>query len=263
MHRFATIALSLALLLGLNAAGRLLAQDEKKEAQQEETKKDNAQKDESKKDESKKDESKSEAAKPAAPPTIPPEVQAKLDAARKAVAEAIVAAEKAGLVKTSIQDPPPIMDILARGYTDDADVLKAKLDELKANPNADPEAGLSPEVFGAWWTNHGKMEGVVPEKHVRIIQPSKGLIDLYNARAKALEPYLAEARKAQSGEAAKKEEAQSKEETKTEEKAEPKKDESKAEPKKDEPKAEEKKDEPKAENQDDAKAGKAEGESPQ
>ena len=39
-------------------------------------------------------------------PPIPPEVQAKIEAARKAVAEAIVAAQDAGLVETSI-DPPP------------------------------------------------------------------------------------------------------------------------------------------------------------
>ena len=44
-------------------------------------------------------------------PPIPPEVQAKIEAARKAVAETIVAAQDAGLVETSI-DPPPILDIL-------------------------------------------------------------------------------------------------------------------------------------------------------
>src|SRR5689334_25053750 len=79
------------------------------------------------KDAAKGDASKTEAAKPAAPakdqekakekekeapppteaplPPIPPEVQAKIDAARRAVAEAIVAAQDAGLVETSI-DPP-------------------------------------------------------------------------------------------------------------------------------------------------------------
>ncbi len=56
-------------------------------------------------------------------PPIPPEVQAKIDAARKAVAEAIVAAQDAGLVETSI-DPPPILDILIMGRATDARTLK-------------------------------------------------------------------------------------------------------------------------------------------
>ena len=73
-------------------------------------------------------------------PPIPPEVQAKIDAARKAVAEAIVAAQDAGLIETSI-DPPPILDILITGRVTDARTLKG------AKPY-----GMSPEVFGAWFT---------------------------------------------------------------------------------------------------------------
>src|SRR5208337_3732801 len=49
------------------------------------------------------------------PPTVPKEVEEKLEKARLAVAEAIVAAQDAGLVDSSI-DPPPILDILIKGY---------------------------------------------------------------------------------------------------------------------------------------------------
>ena len=59
-----------------------------------------------------------QATEPPLPP-IPKEVQDKIDAARRAVAEAIVAAQDAGLVETSI-DPPPILDILITGRATDA-----------------------------------------------------------------------------------------------------------------------------------------------
>src|SRR5437660_214947 len=69
VRRFATIALSLALLLGLSAAGRLLAQDEKKDTPKTDAtapkaadKKDESKKDDTKKDESKKDAPKAEVA---------------------------------------------------------------------------------------------------------------------------------------------------------------------------------------------------------
>ncbi len=78
-----------------------------------------------------------QATEPPLPP-IPKEVQAKIDAARRAVAEAIVAAQDAGLVETSI-DPPPILDILITGRATDARVLK--------NPSAKKPYGLSPEVI--------------------------------------------------------------------------------------------------------------------
>ena len=82
-------------------------------------------------------------------PPIPPEVQAKIDAARKAVAEAIVAAEDAGLVETSI-DPPPILDILITGRATDLRTLK--------NTTAKKPYAVSPEVFGAWFTGYGKKD---------------------------------------------------------------------------------------------------------
>src|SRR5215831_15944211 len=107
VRRFAILTVSLSLLLGLTGAHHLFAQGD--------TKKDEAKKDAVKKEEPKKEE---------APPTIPPEVEKKLEAARRAVAEAIVAAQDAGLVKTSI-DPPPILDILITGRANDEGTLKA------------------------------------------------------------------------------------------------------------------------------------------
>jgi outer membrane biosynthesis protein TonB len=218
VRRFAPLALSLSLVLALGTAG-LLAQDEKKA-------------------ETPPAEAKQETSPPtAAEKPIPPEVQAKLDAARKAVAEAIAAAEAAGLVETTIE-PPPILDILLTGRADDAVKLKARTD-------ANPEVGVSPEVFGAWFTGQGKMEGVVAEKNVRIVPPSKGLSDYYRTRATIFGPLLAEARKnAPKPAEPPKDEAKPAEETKDEQ---PKAEEAKpAEEKKDEAKpAEEKKDEAK------------------
>jgi hypothetical protein len=52
------------------------------------------------------------------------DAQAKFDVARRPVAVAIVAAEDAGMVKTTI-DPPPILDILVNGSADDATSMKA------------------------------------------------------------------------------------------------------------------------------------------
>jgi hypothetical protein len=201
VRRFVTLALSLSLVLGLSAAGRLFAQDEKKAAdapavliQKNATPAPDAPKADAPADAPKAD------AKPAdetpkadeAPKPIPPEVEAKLEAARKAVAEAIVAVQDAGLVDTSIE-PPPILDILITGRADDAKALKAITKES-------PEAGVSPEVFGAWYTGYGKtIEGVTPN-NIRIIQPSKGLKDWYAARAAFLTKYIDEARKAKAAE---------------------------------------------------------------
>ena len=86
-----------------------------------------------------------QATEPPLPP-IPKEVQAKIDAARRAVAEAIVAAQDAGLVETSI-DPPPILDILITGRATDARTLK--------NASAKKPYAVSPEVFAAWFTGYG------------------------------------------------------------------------------------------------------------
>ena len=125
-----------------------------------------------------------------AAPTIPPEVQEKLEKARRAVAEAIVAAQDAGLVETSI-DPPPILDILIRGYALDARTLK------------DPSAkkthwAVTPEVFCGWFTGYGKLEGVTinPQTDIRIINPSAGLKQWFDQRASMLNRHLEEVRKA-------------------------------------------------------------------
>src|SRR5262249_58724133 len=138
-------------LLGLTGVHYLFAQDEPKK---EETPKSDASKPEASKTDSSQDKSKEKekekeatpkpdasAAAEATPPPIPAEVEAKLEAARRAVAEAIVAAQEAGLVKTTI-DPPPILDILITGRANDESTLKAK-------------TGVSPEVFGAWFTGYG------------------------------------------------------------------------------------------------------------
>jgi hypothetical protein len=166
------------------------------------------------------------AAPPAAPveippPTIPKEVQDKLDKARQAVAEAIVAAQDAGLVDTSI-DPPPILDILIKGYAFDAKILK--------NPSAKKSFwAVTPEVFCGWFTGYNKtLEGVNinPMNDLRIVNPSGGLKAWYDQRASMLNRYIDEIRKAKGPAPAPAAKA-----------AEAKKDEPKAaEPKKDEPK---------------------------
>ena len=150
------------------------------------------------KDDAKKDAGKAaEAAKVAEPPLppIPPDVQAKIDAARKAVAEMIVAAQDAGLVETSI-DPPPILDLLINGRATDSRTLKG------AKP-----FGVSPEVFGAWFTGFGKTDGINYVEDLRIMNPSTGLKQWYEQRARILEQYIQEIRKTKPAPAPKKEEA--------------------------------------------------------
>jgi hypothetical protein len=124
-------------------------------------------------------------------PTVPKEVEEKLDKARKALAEAIVAAEDAGLVDTSI-DPPPILDILVKGYAIDARTLK--------NPAAKKNYwALTPEVFCGWFTGYGKSpEGVTinPQTDLRIVNPSSGLKTFFDQRASMLNRYIEEVRKA-------------------------------------------------------------------
>jgi pentapeptide MXKDX repeat protein len=240
VRRFATIALSLSLMLGLSATPRMFAQDpEKKDAPKAETPaKTDAPKTEAPKPEAAKTEAPkadaakteapkadaSKAAAPAsaadtAPPPIPPEVEAKLEAARRAVAEAIVAAQDAGLVQTSI-DPPPVLDILITGRANDEAALKAR-------------TGVSPEVFGAWFSGYGKSQGIDPSKDVRIVPPSSGLKTFYNDRANILNRHIKAVRDAKP---AKPKEETKKEETKKEETKEEVK---KEEPKKEEPKKEE------------------------
>jgi hypothetical protein len=217
VRRFAMLA-SLSLVLGLTGSAHLFAQGE---AKKDEPKKDapapapapkagepnkaDAKKGEAKKDEPKKEET---------PPPIPPEVERKLEAARRAVAEAIVAAQDAGLVKTTI-DPPPILDILITGRANDEATLKAK-------------TGVSPEVFGAWFTGFNKPgQNYDPQKDVRIIHPSAGLKSWYEQRASMLNREIEAARKRAGTSAPAPAPA-------TPKAAEPKKD----EPKKDEPKKE-------------------------
>ncbi len=148
-------------------------------------------------DAAKKDAAKAEPAKVVEKP-IPPEVQAKIDAARKAVAEMIVAAQDAGLVETSI-DPPPILDILINGRVTDARTLKAP-----KPPNL--PYGLTPEIFGAWFTGYGKMDEINYKDDVRVMQPSQGLKQWYDQRARILEQYIQEIRKTKPAPVAKKEE---------------------------------------------------------
>ena len=127
----------------------------------------------------------------APPPTVPKEVEEKLEKARLAVAEAIVAAQDAGLVDSSI-DPPPILDILIKGYAIDARMLK--------NPSAKKTFwAVTPEVFCGWFTGYNKtLEGVTinPMNDLRIINPSAGLKAWYDQRANMLNKYIDEVRKA-------------------------------------------------------------------
>jgi hypothetical protein len=124
------------------------------------------------------------------PPTVPKDVEEKLEKARHAVAEAIVAAQDAGLVDTSI-DPPPILDILIKGYAVDAKTLK--------NPAAKKTYwAVSPEVFCGWFTGYGKLDGVTinPQTDIRIINPSAGLKAWYDQRANILNKHIEDVRKA-------------------------------------------------------------------
>jgi outer membrane biosynthesis protein TonB len=185
VRRFATLALTFMLTIGLCASGRLQAQDPKKDDKKPaETKPAEAKPAETKKDEpkpaeaAKKDEPKPSAAPAEVPlPPIPPAVEAKRQAALKAVAEYIVDAQDAGLVETTI-NPPPIVDLLATGRALDKRELKAG-------------KGVSPEVFGGWFTRQNTpMEGITAQADVRIFQPSMGLQDLYDARSGLLLSYM-------------------------------------------------------------------------
>ena len=183
VRRFVTLAVSFCLVLaiGITRVDPLFAQGEvKKDAQPpkvetpaKETAKTDSTKTESAKKEERRKRRPPKATEPPLPP-IPPEVQAKIEAARKAVAEAIVAAQDAGLVETSI-DPPPILDILINGRATDTRTLK--------NTAAKKPYAVSPEVFGAWFTGYGKLEGINYADDVRIINPSAGLKQWYDQRA--------------------------------------------------------------------------------
>jgi hypothetical protein len=186
VRRLATIALSLSLVLGLAGTHRLLAQGEEKN---ENPKADAAKPEAPKPDTTKPAATTPSAATEPAPPPIPPDVQAKLEAARRAVAEAIVAAEDAGLVKTSI-DPPPILDLLVNGYANDESAINA----LKSGGPV--PARVSPEVFGAWFTGYGKDKTIDYVKQVRVTRPEQGLKKFYSERADLLKSHIEAARKA-------------------------------------------------------------------
>ena len=202
-RRFVTLALSFCLVLaaGITRIDLLFAQEVKKadapaQAPAPPTKPDAPKTEPAKTEPAKKEEAKKEEAAKAAEapkaveaplPPIPKEVEAKREAARKAVAELIVAAQDAGLVETSI-DPPPILDILIDGRALDTRALK--------NPAAKKPYAVSPEVFGAWFTGYGKLEGINYAEDVRIINPSAGLKDWYDRRARFLDHYIEEIRKA-------------------------------------------------------------------
>jgi hypothetical protein len=210
VRRYDKLAVSFSLVLAMGAtwAGPLFAQAVEKKLEQppkaeapaatkEAAKTDSTKTEPTKKDESAKTEPPKATEAPL--PPITPEVQAKLVAARKAVAELIVAAQDAGLVETSI-DPPPILDILITGRATDLRIVK--------NTTAKKPYALSPEVFGAWFTGFGKkeLEGINYDQDVRIINPSAGLKAWYDSRAQILEQYIQEIRKAK-GPAPKKEES--------------------------------------------------------
>jgi len=194
--------LGMALTVAMAWTGPAIAQEVKKETapapapapKQEAPKTDAAKKDEAKGEPAKKEEAaKKEPEKvvEAPPPTVPKEVEEKLEKARLAVAEAIVAAQDAGLVDSSI-DPPPILDILIRGYAIDARTLK--------NPSAKKTFwAVTPEVFCGWFTGYNKtLEGVNinPMNDLRLINPSAGLKAWYDQRANMLNKYIDEVRKA-------------------------------------------------------------------
>jgi len=215
VRRFVTLAVSLCLVLavGIARVDRSFAQDEKA-AQVPKAKADTpppaTPKPAATKTDTaaKTDTPKPEAAQPAEPPLppIPPEVRAKIDAARKAVAEMIVAAQDAGLVETSI-DPPPVLDILINGRATDTRTLK--------NTTAKKPYLVSPEVFGAWFTGYGKLDGINYAEEIRIVDPSKGLKQFYDDRARFLEQYIQEIRKTKPAPAPKKDAAKPAEPTKT------------------------------------------------
>ncbi|WP_165229289.1 hypothetical protein [Aquisphaera insulae] len=257
VRRRLPFALSLGLAFTMTAAlatPAARAQDAKKETPKAEAKPAEPKKEEpkaaepAKPAEPKKDEAKpAEPAKPAEipAPVVPKAVEEKLEAARHAVAEAIVAAQDAGLVDSSI-DPPPILDILIKGYAIDAKILKnpaAKKDNIWA---------VTPEVFCGWFTGYGKLDGstINPQDELRIVNPSAGLKEWYDQRANILNRHIEAVRKAKGPAPAPAAPAAAPAATKPAEPAkpaEPKKEEAKpAEPKKDAPKpAEVKKEEPK------------------
>ena len=54
---------------------------------------------------------------------------------------------------------------------------------LKAPKPPGMPYGLTPEVFGAWFTGYGKMDEINYKDDVRVMQPSQGLKQFYDQRA--------------------------------------------------------------------------------
>jgi hypothetical protein len=202
VRRFALIALSISLMVGLSRAQEVKKGEAPKPADTPKPAETPKPADTSKPAAT----PEKEAPKPAAEaplPTIPPEVLAKQEAALHAVAELIVAAQDAGLVETSVE-PPPVLDLLITGRAVDARDLKAT-----------PRRGVSPEVFAAWFTGYDKktagIEGLNYEADVRIVPPSKGLKSFYDQRANLLNKHIEMVRKAKTeGDAKSKAEAEAK-----------------------------------------------------
>ena len=182
MRRFAMLALSLSLVLVLTGSLQLVADDAKKDEAPkpaETPTKDEAAKPaepkakpaetkpaETKPAETKAAETKAAETKAAeAPlPTIPPEVEAKLEAARRAVAEAIVAARRRTRRDDHQSAPDP-----RHPHHRPASPMRG----LKAR------TGSAPRSFCAWFTGQGKLEGITAQRDVRMVQPSDGLKTLY------------------------------------------------------------------------------------
>jgi hypothetical protein len=189
-----TLSMGLFITLGMALFGSASAQEVKVAPKAEPPKVEAPKKEEAKVEPAKKEEAaKKEPEKvvEVPPPTVPKAVEEKLEAARHAVAEAIVAAQDAGLVDTSI-DPPPILDILINGYAIDAKTLK--------NPAAKKTYwAVTPEVFCGWFTGYNKpLEGVTinPQTDLRIVNPSAGLKAWYDQRANILNRHIEAVRKA-------------------------------------------------------------------
>lgn len=217
MSRLATIGLSFALLIGLSASwSPLTAQDEaKKEAKQDDAKKDDAKKDKAPKDDAKKDDTKKDETK---------KDDAKKDEAKKEAQEGRRApcrpAGSPGKARKSPQGrgrgnrrggegrPRQFVDRPSAdpGYSG----LRLRDRPREYAKDAKDRVGVSPEVFGAWFSGYGKKEAnpsLIPQDEVRIFQPSKGLKKLYDQKATVFNSLLEAARKAQAEPVKPKEEA--------------------------------------------------------
>ena len=218
VRRFVTLAVSFCLVLaiGLTRVEPLFAQGKPRKSLRpprprppRRTPKTEATKTDSAKTEPpRKTTAKTEAPKATEPPLppIPPEVQAKIDAARKAVAEAIVAAQDAGLVETSI-DPPPILDILITGRATDTRALKSttakkpyavspKFSAPGSPDTASSRASTTRKTFGSSTRAPGSSSGTTRAPHPGAVHPGDPQGQGPAATAKKEEAKPAETKKA-------------------------------------------------------------------